>query len=350
MYIFWLFSHHYFYWQKGLGLFPFPHAGATLLWKNYLTNFLERFKGTKTQRIRELFERCLTNCPHAESPSFYLMYGEFEEKYGLTKRALGVYERMCVSDVSPSEKYTAYRLYIAKVIQYLGVTSARPVYEVAISALDDGHASRICLEYAKMENGLHETDRSRTVLVYGAQLADPRRDLEYWKAWHEFEVSHGNEETFREMLRVKRSVQAAFSTVNYNAAEMGVVPKVDTLTEESAMQMIAEREDVEVDNMKKPLIGGFVSGKKRNADGEGLSEVERRAARLRKVTCVGGDDVLPSGGSCGGDDEIDLNVNEEEEHAQLSFPPSSNCVTGVSEKAIPAAVFGGLTTATGQQQ
>ena len=29
------------------------------------------------------------------------------------------------------------------------------------------------------------------------------------------------EETFREMLRVKRGVQAAFSTVNYNAAEMG---------------------------------------------------------------------------------------------------------------------------------
>merc|ERR1712194_885500 len=122
------------------------------------------------------------------------------------------------------------------------------------------------------------------------------------------------------MLRVKRSVQAAFSTVNYNAAEMGVVPKVDTLTEESAMQMIAEREDVEVDNMKKPLIGGFVSGKKRNAEVEGLSEVERRAARLRQVTCGGGDGVPPSGGSCGGDDEIDLDVDEEEEHARLSLP------------------------------
>ena len=34
----------------------------------------------------------------------------------------------------------------------------------------------------------------------------------YWKAWQDFEVRHGNEDTFREMLRIKRSVQAQFNT------------------------------------------------------------------------------------------------------------------------------------------
>ncbi|CAN0534218.1 unnamed protein product, partial [Ectocarpus sp. 8 AP-2014] len=33
------------------------------------------------------------------------------------------------------------------------------------------------------------------------------------QAWHEFEVAHGNEETFREMLRTKLSVQMSFSQV-----------------------------------------------------------------------------------------------------------------------------------------
>jgi hypothetical protein len=28
----------------------------------------------------------------------------------------------------------------------------------------------------------------------------------YWDAWNEFEVRHGNEDTFREMLRIKRCV------------------------------------------------------------------------------------------------------------------------------------------------
>ena len=323
--------------ERGLGLFPFPHAGAVLLWKNYLTSFLERYDGSKTPRVRELFDRCLADCPPEESPEFYLLYGDYEETHGLTKRALGVYERMCNS-VPPSEKYTAYRLYIAKAIQYLGVTSARPIYEAAISALEDGPASRICLEYAKMETGLRESERARAVLVYGAQLADPRRDPDYWKAWHEFEVSHGNEETFREMLRVKRSVQAAFSTVNYNAAEMGAhgAPQVETLSEDAALEMIAEREGVSVD--KKPLVGGFVQGKKRTAEAANLGDMEQRVARLREATAAG--EVKAAG-----DDEIDLDdIGDEDEEEQPQPPPSSSNkrVKGISEKVIPAAVFGGL--------
>ena len=43
----------------------------------------------------------------------------------------------------------------------------------------------------------------------------------YWKAWQEFEVRHGNEDTFREMLRIKRSVQAQYNTqVNFMSAQM----------------------------------------------------------------------------------------------------------------------------------
>jgi pre-mRNA-splicing factor SYF1 len=339
--------------ERGLGLFPFPHAGATLLWKNYLTNFLERYGGSKTPRARELFDRCLDDCPSEESPEFYLLYGDYEETHGLTKRALGVYERMCNS-VPPSERYTAYRLYIAKAIQYLGVTSARPIYEAAISALEDGPASRICLEYAKMETGLREVDRARTVLVYGSQLADPRRDPDYWKAWHEFEVSFGNEETFREMLRVKRSVQAAFSTVNYNAAEMGAgVPQLDTMTEDAALEMIAEREGVSVE--KKPLVGGFVSGKKRTAEAADLGEVERRATRLREAAAVAFGGSGGGGGGGGGGDEIDIDDEDddeaavEEEEEQVPAPPKTKIVKGVSEKVIPAAVFGGL-TASGNSQ
>ena len=321
--------------ERGIGLFPFPHAGATLLWKNYNKDFFERYEGSKTPRVRELFDRCLADCPPEESPEFYLLYGEYEENHGLTKRALSVYERMCNS-VPPSEKYTAYRLYIAKAIQYLGVTSARPIYEAAISALEDGPASRICLEYAKMETGLRESDRARTVLVYGAQLADPRRDPDYWKAWHEFEISHGNEETFREMLRVKRSVQAAFSTVNYNAEQMGAhgAPQVETLTDDAAMEMIAEREGMTLD--KKPVVvGGFVQSKKRTA--ESLGELEERAKKLREVTTaanVGGDD-----------DEIDLDEEEEEEEENQFHQPPASSTKNVTEKAIPTAVFGGLTTA-----
>jgi pre-mRNA-splicing factor SYF1 len=51
------------------------------------------------------------------------------------------------------------------------------------------------------------------VLQFGAQFADPRRDPAYWLRWREFEEAHGNEDTFRDMLRVKRSVETAFAHV-----------------------------------------------------------------------------------------------------------------------------------------
>lgn len=269
--------------ERGLDMFPFPHPGGKVLWKEYLQAFERRYEGTKIHRMRELFDRCLDSCPAEDSCEFFLMYGKFEEQFGLTKRALGVYERMC-TDVPSEEKYTSYQLYIAKTIKYIGITATRPIYERAIPALEDKPAAKMCVEYAKMEASLHEIDRARTAYTFGAQLADPRTNPEYWGEWHEFEVSHGNEETFREMLRVKRGVQTAFSTVNYNTADTDTTSKADApLSHEEAIAMLAAQEGEGVEPLENERISGFVKAK-RPAEVKDLDEVERRAAKLRKVT------------------------------------------------------------------
>lgn len=43
-----------------------------------------------------------------------------------------------------------------------------------------------------------------------------RDDAKYWEEWNQFEIEHGNEDTFRDMLRVKRSVIAVFSNTHFN--------------------------------------------------------------------------------------------------------------------------------------
>jgi len=328
--------------ERGVDLFTFPNSSAKLLWKEYLQSFENRYGGTKIHRIRELFDRCLDTCPPEDSSEFFISYGRFEEEHGLTKRALGVYERMCTI-VPEEEKHIAYQLYIAKTVQYIGITATRPLYERAIVALQDAPAARMCCDFAKMEASLQEIDRARTAFTYGAQLADPRRAPEYWEEWHEFEVSYGNEETFREMLRIKRGVQAAFSTVNYNAAEMGAgVPKVENLTDEQALEMIAVREGVEVNDRER--IGGFVQAK-RTAEIKDLDEVERRAAKLRKVTAglVAATQERPVPHD-GDEDEIDLEDDDNDnnpEDAEID-PNESAKISSVSTKPIPVAVFGGI--------
>ncbi len=168
---------------------------------------------------------------------------------------------------------------------------------------------------------------------YTAQMTDPRRNPEYWAAWHNFEMAHGNEETFREMLRIKRSVQASFSTVNYSATDMGST--LENLDPEQALELIANQEGVDLDDdphLRKqhaPVIQGFVQQQKRPAStATDLEDIESRVAKLRKVAQ--------------NDEEIGIDDSDEddEEHDESGALPMK--VQNVSRKDVPAAVFGGL--------
>ena len=70
--------------------------------------------------------------------------------------------------------------------------------------------------YAALERRLGEIDRARAIYVHASALADPKRDPGFWSEWNGFEVAHGNEDTFREMLRIRRSVAAAHGQTHFN--------------------------------------------------------------------------------------------------------------------------------------
>ena len=63
-----------------------------------------------------------------------------------------------------------------------------------------------------METKLGEIDRARAIYGHCAQMSDPRVAADFWQAWKDFEIKHGNEDTLREMLRIKRSVQHTYNT------------------------------------------------------------------------------------------------------------------------------------------
>lgn len=115
-----------------------------------------------------------------------------------------------------------YVYYIAKTASVAGLPATRPIYETAITQLPDKQAAEMSLRFAALERKLGEVDRARAIYAYGAQFIDPRQGPEYWAAWNTFEVEAGSEETFREMLRIKRSVQAQFNTDVANMAASAV--------------------------------------------------------------------------------------------------------------------------------
>ncbi|KAG8527453.1 pre-mRNA-splicing factor syf1 [Bacidia gigantensis] len=201
--------------ERGLDLFKYPVAFE--LWNLYLTKAVDR--KISIERLRDLFEQAVEGCPPKFAKTLYLMYGNLEEERGLARHAMRIYER-ATRAVSDEDKMEMFNFYILQSATNFGLTSTRPIYQRAIDVLSDRGAKDMCLKFAEMERRLGEIDRARAIYGHGSQFCDPRTTPTYWQKWESFEIQHGNEDTFKEMLRIKRSVQAQYNTdVNFIASQ-----------------------------------------------------------------------------------------------------------------------------------
>ena len=194
--------------ERGLDLFNYPVAYE--IWNLYLTKAVDR--KISIERLRDLFEQALEGCPPKFAKVLYLMYGSLEEERGLARHAMRIYER-ATRAVSDEDRSDMFNFYLTKSASNFGLTSTRPIYERAITALPDKEAKDMCLKFAEMERRLGEIDRARAIFGHASQFCDPRTMPSFWLKWEGFEVQHGNEDTFKEMLRIKRSVQAQYKYV-----------------------------------------------------------------------------------------------------------------------------------------
>ncbi|KAJ9103977.1 pre-mRNA-splicing factor syf1 [Naganishia friedmannii] len=201
--------------ERGIDLFQYPVAFE--IWNIYLTKFVDRYirwmmqGGSKLERTRDLFEQALEKCPQKFCKPLFLMYAQLEEEHGLAKRAMNIYDRAATA-VQDADKFDMYTVYIAKATANYGLPATRPIYQRAIEVLPDRQTAEMCLRFAAMERKLGEIDRARAIYAHASQFCDPRTYPEFWREWNSFEIDTGSEDTFREMLRIKRSVQAAFNT------------------------------------------------------------------------------------------------------------------------------------------
>jgi len=108
--------------------------------------------------------------------------------------------------------------------------------------LPDRQTAEMCLRFAALERKLGEIDRARAIYAHASQFCDPRTEPHFWSEWNSFEIETGSEDTFREMLRIKRSVQAQFNTeASYLAAQ--------TIAARSGGQVAKENREEQLDAM-----------------------------------------------------------------------------------------------------
>ncbi|KAG2366857.1 hypothetical protein BDR07DRAFT_1395281 [Suillus spraguei] len=220
--------------ERGTEVFTFPISFE--IWNIYLSKFVKRYGGSKLERARDLFEQALEKCPPKSCKPLFLMYGQLEEDYGLAKRAMSIYER-ATQVVADENKFEMYTIYIAKATANYGLPATRPIFERALEVLPDKQTAEMCLRFAALERKLGEIDRARAIYAHASQFCDPRVNPKFWQEWNSFEIETGSEDTFREMLRIKRSVQAQFNTeASYLAAQTLSAKQNGTSEQPSAVQ------------------------------------------------------------------------------------------------------------------
>ncbi|GJN94630.1 hypothetical protein Rhopal_007713-T1 [Rhodotorula paludigena] len=209
--------------ERGVDLFTYPIAFE--IWNAYLSKFVKRYGGSKLERARDLFEQALETCPPKYCKPIFLLYGQLEEEHGLAKRAMAVYDR-ATRAVEPKDRMEIFTYYIARATSSFGLPATRPIYERAIEQLPDAQTAEMCLRFAALERKLGEIDRARAVYAHASQFCDPRTNPDFWAQWNAFEIETGSEDTFREYLRIKRAVQAAFNTESsYLSAKLAQMQK-----------------------------------------------------------------------------------------------------------------------------
>jgi pre-mRNA-splicing factor SYF1 len=258
----------------------------------------------------------VAGCEAKSSLHLFLLYAKFEEEFGLLKRAMDIYNRAAEA-CAPEDRQKTYFIAVARCAEFFGITRCREIYETAMQKLGDKELKPVCLRYAALEKRLGEVDRARAIYVYGAQFADPRMHADYWETWHEFEVHHGNQDTFKEMLRIKRTITAQYSQaslmgINVGAAAQAVAPKDDM----AALEAEAAADQEEAQTMKS---------------------AETKAAQAMAAQAAAAE---------ANPDEIDLDASDDEDNSDDDEDMGAAPAKGgdVEEQAVPAAVYGSATS------
>lgn len=306
--------------ERGVSAFGFPHAKD--IWQAYLSHFVHRYGGKKLERARELFEQATAAAPASEKKQFFFGLAKLEEDHGLAKRAMNAYSRAAMS-VPQDQVLEVVRLYVSKATEFFGISKVRQVYEEFIQSqrVSNEQSKQLCNDYAELERQLGEIDRARALLSYASQFANPADDPEFWETWRSFEVKHGNEATFREMLRIKRSVAALYSKIHFNMQTVTVPAEEMQPKQKQGEQSKPEQDQNHPTQQGQNGVGdsGAITGFT-SAGRTGTSEAADGETRHAEASA--------------NPEELDIGIGEEAQAAGEAMD--------VQEKGVPEDVYGGL--------
>jgi pre-mRNA-splicing factor SYF1 len=145
------------------------------------------------------------------------MYADYEENFGLLNHAMLIYDRACRELSEPKDRFECLNLHLAKASEFYGASRTRQLFERSFELLQGSSPTdliHMALRFAKMERKLGEVDRARAIYQHASQFCNPRvraNEDAFWAIWEKFEIYHGNEDTYADYMRTKRTVELRYS-------------------------------------------------------------------------------------------------------------------------------------------
>ena len=221
--------------ERGVAIFRYPTVLE--IWNSYLNASIKYMDmlAIKKERIRSLFNQALQNCPDKYGKALYLMYFDFENKHGSKAESLQVLEKATRTIENRDAKLDLFKMLVLQTIEYKGISSASSLYEEALQTwplTSPGFVKDVVTGFVDIEARQKRFKRCREVLHYSCELVMKKsrtqksRD-EIWELFKNFELEHGNEQTYKEMLGFKRHLEAVSLPIVQERIENGPNGGVD---------------------------------------------------------------------------------------------------------------------------
>ncbi|QPG76375.1 hypothetical protein FOA43_003763 [Brettanomyces nanus] len=248
--------------ERGVSLFKYPTV--TEIWNSYLTKIVQYQQqlGIKSERIRDLFEQALQNCPPEYKKALYIMYAEFEETSGLKLQSLRILSEAIIKINNNLDKLELYKLLIAKTTTLKGPDSTSSVYQMALENLPvniPGFIEDIVCGFVNIEAQQERFKRCRQILHYSSELVmkyskrQADRD-QIWDVFKKFELEYGNELNYKAMLRFKRHLESSSLPIIKDNIDGGLTDGIDFIhSSEQREQKASEDEPRNADQIELDL-------------------------------------------------------------------------------------------------
>ncbi|ODV78013.1 uncharacterized protein CANTADRAFT_54577 [Suhomyces tanzawaensis NRRL Y-17324] len=253
--------------ESGLRLFTDSELRFEI-WNVYLSKAISF--GLDIERTRDLFDTCLfenNGCPASLAKPFILLYSNFERDHGFVLKSLKVIKQgikklsdgweLAISKEQRSKILNdKFDLYTILFISVEDIETKRGLYEEAVedSQLSLDQLIRLSDEFIDFEVQQKQISRARGLFKFICKLCNPKnnsliRISQIWAKWETFEVDHGDEITYKEMLRFKRTVVDEFEKVskfNEQLNPMGFV-KGETVGGAKDEEEVRNPEEIDMD-------------------------------------------------------------------------------------------------------